>query len=41
MGCPLGGWRPGIYTFFTKMTDTATGIETSVDLQWQKTSRCG
>jgi hypothetical protein len=40
MGCPLGGWRPGIYTFFTKVTDTATGIETYVDLQWVKTRAC-
>ncbi|MFN8187250.1 MAG: hypothetical protein U0R69_09225 [Gaiellales bacterium] len=40
MGCAGGGWRPGTYTFFTKVTDTATGIETYVDLQWVKTRAC-
>jgi len=41
MGCPLGGWRSGIYTFTTTTTDATTGIVTGTSLQWQKTNRCG
>jgi hypothetical protein len=40
MACPDGRWRPGYYSFVTKVRDRTSGLVAQASLHYEATRAC-